>query len=63
MFVACGIWCLADVSSVSPSSEQTGEMWANQQTIFLNLINSVLTLSFLLYVLHFRFILSAVKRY
>ena len=30
MFVACGIWCLADVSSVSPSSEQTGELWANQ---------------------------------
>ena len=25
MFVACGIWCLADVSSVSPSSEQTLE--------------------------------------
>ena len=23
MFVAGGIWCLADVSSVSPSSEQT----------------------------------------
>ena len=23
MFVACGIWCLADVSTVSPSSEQT----------------------------------------
>ena len=23
MFVAYGIWCLADVSSVSPSSEQT----------------------------------------
>ena len=23
MFVACGIWCLAGVSSVSPSSEQT----------------------------------------
>ena len=23
MFVGCGIWCLADVSSVSPSSEQT----------------------------------------
>ena len=23
MFVPCGIWCLADVSSVSPSSEQT----------------------------------------
>ena len=23
MFVACGIWCLADVSGVSPSSEQT----------------------------------------
>ena len=25
MFVAFGIRCLADVSSVSPSSEQTGE--------------------------------------
>ena len=23
MFVTCGIWCLADVSSVSPLSEQT----------------------------------------
>ena len=23
MFVACGTWCVADVSSVSPSSEQT----------------------------------------
>ena len=23
MFFACGIWCLADVSSVGPSSEQT----------------------------------------
>ena len=23
MFFACGIWCLADVLSVSPSSEQT----------------------------------------
>ena len=26
MFVACGIWCLADVSSVSPSSEQSAQM-------------------------------------
>ena len=25
MFVACGIWCLADVSSVSPSSEQKAD--------------------------------------
>ena len=23
MFVACGIWCLADVSRICPSSEQT----------------------------------------
>ena len=23
MFFVCGIWCVADVSSVSPSSEQT----------------------------------------
>ena len=29
-FVACGIWCLADVSSVSPSSEQTEGLWGNQ---------------------------------
>ena len=27
MFVACGIWCLADVSSVSPSSEQTEKIF------------------------------------
>ena len=30
MFVACGIWRLADVSSVIPSSEQNGELWGNQ---------------------------------
>ena len=36
MFVACGIWCLAEVSSVSPSSEQTGELWANQCLIVGN---------------------------
>ena len=30
MFFACGIWCLADVSSVSPSTEKTGGLWANQ---------------------------------
>ena len=29
MFVACGIWCLADVSSVSPSSEQTTNFGCN----------------------------------
>ena len=23
MFFACGIWCVADVSSIGPSSEQT----------------------------------------
>ena len=27
MFVACGIWCLADVSSISPLSEQTAPYW------------------------------------
>ena len=30
MFVACDIWCFADVLSVGPSLEQTGELWANQ---------------------------------
>ena len=26
MFFACGIWCLADVSSVGPSSGQTSKL-------------------------------------
>ena len=30
MFVVCGIWCLADVSSVNPSSEQTGMALVNR---------------------------------
>ena len=31
MFFACGIWCVAaDVSSASPSSEQTEGLWGNQ---------------------------------
>ena len=31
MFVACGIWCLADVSSVSPLSTPTkGLRWKRQ---------------------------------
>ena len=33
MFVACGIWCLADVSSVSPSSEQTSDKLAGTERI------------------------------
>ena len=32
MFVACGIWCLADVSNVSPSSEQT-ELRLTEDTV------------------------------
>ena len=46
MFVACGIWCLADVSSVSPSSEQTAvsssefdkEKEIQDISIFVNLL-------------------------
>ena len=34
MFVACGIWCLADVSSVSPSSEQTGSLIFRVDEVF-----------------------------
>ena len=30
MFFACGVWCLADVSSVSPSSEQTERLWGKR---------------------------------
>ena len=38
MFVACGIWCLADVSSVSPSSEQTHTLHKFPQvTAFANI--------------------------
>ena len=29
MCVACGMWCLADVSSISPLSEQTEGLWGN----------------------------------
>ena len=39
MFYACGIWCLADVSSVSPSSEQTEGLWGNQ--VLKSFIDSV----------------------
>ena len=31
MFVACGIWCLSDVSSVSPSSEQSCSAYSPTQ--------------------------------
>ena len=34
MFVACEIWCLADASSVSPSSEQTLETSAKHHTLY-----------------------------
>ena len=30
MFFACGIWCVADVSSVSPSSEQSNHKQNNR---------------------------------
>ena len=30
MFFACGIWCVADVSSVSPSSEQTKRVCSDE---------------------------------
>ena len=36
MFVACGIWCLVDVSSVSPSSEQTERSWGSVFKLFKN---------------------------
>ena len=29
-FSLVGYWCVADVSSVSPSSEQTKGLWGNQ---------------------------------
>ena len=33
MFVACGIWSLDDVSSVSSSSEQTQDEGLNAQNV------------------------------
>ena len=30
MFFACEVWCIADVSSVSPSSEHSEGLWGNQ---------------------------------
>ena len=41
MFVACGIWCLADVSSVSPSSEQTDCPTGDKHTISTLLIKPI----------------------
>ena len=35
MFVACGLWCLADVSCISPSLEQTEGLWGNKFSCFL----------------------------
>ena len=35
MFVACGLWCLADVSSISPSLEQTEGLWGNKFVFFM----------------------------
>ena len=29
MFFACEVWCVADVSGVSSSSEQTEGLWGN----------------------------------
>ena len=46
MFVACGIWCLVDVSSVSPSSEQTEGLWGNQCLIVDNKFIRIEKLSF-----------------
>ena len=40
MFVVCGIWCLADVSSVSPSSEQK-----IADTIYTHIFKALLCLS------------------
>ena len=44
MFVACGIWCLTDVSSVSNSSEQTEGLLSTishrRQTYHINLCSS-----------------------
>ena len=34
MFVTCGIWCLADVSSVSPSSVHSALWWPRAATSY-----------------------------
>ena len=44
MFVACGIWCLADVSSVSPSSVRVG-----MSRVSGNTRKFVLKMSFILF--------------
>ena len=43
MFFGCEIWCLADVSSVSPSSEQTcSKLPADRQELHESVIQSYL---------------------
>ena len=49
MFVACGIWCLADVSSVSPSSEQTQHIHAYSCSFKKIIVISVFSFSNSLY--------------
>ena len=47
MFVACGIWCLADVSSVSPSSEQD---WGTYHINFVDQTHIYLIICFVIIV-------------
>ena len=46
MCVACGIWCLADVSSIIPLLEQTEGLWGNQCLIVGNKFIGIEKLSF-----------------
>ena len=45
MFVACGIWCLADVSSVSPSSEQSALMKGYNVTLKMSATHNITLLT------------------
>ena len=49
MFIACGVWCLADVSSVSPSSEQTPTIvycsFHEENRVLIGEIQIILTLT------------------
>ena len=50
MFVTSGIWCLANVLSISPSLEQTKGLWGNQclQSCKLLVINLCRSKSYVL---------------
>ena len=46
MFVACGIWCLADVSSVSPSSAPYNLIFNLMEMVYIYIYLAITSINF-----------------